>query len=448
MNHPLHSNKKLRPNSQLISSPADSQTLAVTAGPIGFVDRIARSQVLKRLTKIRFGCLRIHENGRLHSFGSVSADHWGIDEPVVEMTISQAGVWRDLALGGTVGGGEAYMRGGWQCNDIVALVRLLLRNAEVLDDLDSNLLLLTKPIDRLLNRLTRNTRDGSRKNIAAHYDLGNDFFKLFLDPKMMYSSAFYTHADSTLDQAAVSKLDRICQKMNLTAEDRVIEIGTGWGGFAIHAAQHYGCHVTTATISKQQYELAKQRVDEAGLNDRVTLLLQDYRDLDGEYDKLVSIEMIEAVGHQFLDTYFKQCSKLLKPAGLMCIQAITISDQFYQRAISEVDFIKKYIFPGGFLPSISAMSASVCEVTNLKIIHLEDIGLHYARTLVDWRERFLANIEAVKAMGYPPAFIRMWEFYLCYCEGSFRENYIGNVQLVMSKPRAMLPTYNPQIEQV
>jgi len=249
----------------------------------------------------------------------------------------------------------------------------------------------------------------------------------------MYSSAFYPTTESNLEQAAATKLDRICQKLNLTDSDHVLEIGTGWGGFAIFAASNYGCKVTTTTISQQQYNFAKQRVIEAGLEDQITLLLKDYRKLEGEFDKVVSIEMIEAVGHQFLDTYIRQCNDLLKSDGILFLQAITIGDNEYEQAVKRIDFIKKFVFPGGFLPSVNAITSSMERVSNLKMVDQEDIGLHYARTLSDWRDRFYENIDTVKQQGFSNSFIRLWEFYLCYCEGSFREAYIGTVQLIANK---------------
>jgi cyclopropane-fatty-acyl-phospholipid synthase len=237
-----------------------------------------------------------------------------------------------------------------------------------------------------------------------------------------------------LEQAAIAKLERICLKLELTPDDQVLEIGTGWGGFALHAAQHYGCHVTTTTISKQQYEMACNRVKQAGLEDRITVLMDDYRDLQGQFDKLVSIEMIEAIGHQYLNTYFSQCSHLLKPDGMMLLQAITIADQQYDAALREVDFIKRYIFPGGFLPSIAVMTNSIANVTDMKLFHLEDIGPHYATTLRDWRQRFFRNIKQIKTLGYSDTFARMWDFYLCYCQGAFMERAIGTVQMLLVKP--------------
>jgi cyclopropane-fatty-acyl-phospholipid synthase len=285
---------------------------------------------------------------------------------------------------------------------------------------------------RSLHALKRNTRLGSRKNISAHYDLGNDLFKLFLDENMMYSSAIFAEADDSLERASQRKLDRICQKLQLQPGDHLLEIGTGWGGMAVHAARHYGCRVTTTTISREQHELARQRIVEAGLADRVTLLHEDYRDLPGSYDKLVSIEMIEAVGHQYLDTYFRKCASLLKPDGLALIQAITIEDHRYRQALTSVDFIKRQVFPGSFIPCVTAMVDSAARAGQLRLLNLEDFGPSYATTLKHWRQRFLSRLDRVRALGYDDRFIRMWEFYLCYCEGGFLERSISDVHLLLA----------------
>jgi len=284
--------------------------------------------------------------------------------------------------------------------------------------------------------LNRNTRAGSRKNIASHYDLGNEFYKLWLDAKMMYSCAYFDSHDTSLEDASCEKLDRICRKLDLSAGDSVIEIGTGWGGFAIYAAKHYDCHVTTTTISQQQYDYAKQEVIAAGLEDKITLLFRDYRDLDGRFDKLVSIEMIEAVGHEFHDEYFKKCCDLLKPNGQMLLQTITIADQRYEQYKKGVDFIKRYIFPGGCLTSVTDMSRTMTRHTDMRVIHLEDIGPHYATTLRHWHDRFFARIDNVRELGYSDAFVRMWQFYLCYCEAAFTERAIGTVQMLIMRPGA------------
>ncbi len=398
------------------------------------LDRLARRIVHAQLKKIQHGELVIREGHDDFYFGQVS-DRISFR---VHIEIKHASFWSDVAFGGTAGSGEAYIKGSWQCSDLVGLVRLFLANRQVIEGMDKGMTHLKNPLKKMLHWLSRNTRRGSRRNISAHYDLGNDLFQLFLDPTMMYSCAYYPEKESTLEQASVAKLDRICEKLSLKPTDHLLEIGTGWGGFAIHAATRYGCHVTTTTISRQQYELAVRRVAEAGLQGRVSVLFKDYRDLDGQYDKLVSIEMIEAIGHQYLATYFEKCSSLLKPQGEMLLQAITISDHLYKSALRDVDFIKKFIFPGGFLPSISAMSAALTKVTDMKVYHLEDIGPHYARTLADWRNRFTDRMEEVRELGYSEYFIRMWEFYFCYCEGGFIERDIGTVQMVLTKPQSRL----------
>jgi cyclopropane-fatty-acyl-phospholipid synthase len=291
-----------------------------------------------------------------------------------------------------------------------------------------------QPLTKGFHFLHRNTLRGSRKNIEAHYDLGNSMFELFLDPTMMYSSGIFENKDDSMEQASIIKLDRICQKLQLNENDRILEIGTGWGGFAIHAAKNYGCHVTTTTISRQQYDYAEKRIKQEGLQDRVTLLCEDYRNLTGKFDKLVSIEMIEAVGHEYYKTYFRHCSDLLKPEGMMLLQSITIADQRYQAAKKEVDFIQRYIFPGGCLPSVNEIAKNVCEHTDMRFYQLEDIGTHYATTLARWRERFFSNIAEIQKIGYSETFIRMWNFYLCYCEGGFTEKSIGTIQLLLTKP--------------
>ncbi len=392
--------------------------------------RIARSLLLSQLRKIRYGRLRLVDVGQDETFGTVT-DGTPLD---VTIRVRSPRFYSDVVFAGTVGAGEAYMNGYWHCDDLTGLVRLMVVNRHLMDDVDSGWSRVSAPLLKLAHWLNRNDKSGSRRNISAHYDLGNEFFELFLDETMAYSCGIFTHPESTLLEASTAKFDAACSKLNLRPGQRLLEIGTGWGGLAIHAARHYGCHVTTTTISREQYELSRERVARAGLSDRVTLLLEDYRDLTGEYDALVSIEMIEAVGHQYLDTYFRRCSDLLKPSGAMLLQAITIRDQFYDQARRSVDFIKRFIFPGSFIPSIKAIAESVERATDLKIYHMEDIGPHYARTLKIWRERFLARQSEVRTLGYPEAFVRMWEYYLCYCEGGFEERQLGDVQMLLTKP--------------
>lgn len=394
-----------------------------------WLDKLSRKLVMQQLRKIEHGEIIVREEGQEYSFGKMTEAF-----PIqVHIDVHHHSVWSDVAFGGSSGSGEAYIKGSWSCSELVDLVRIFLRNRHVLHEMDNSTSRLQKPVHKMMHWLRRNTRTGSRRNIQAHYDLGNDFFRLFLDPTMMYSCAIYENETSSLDEAAVNKLDHICRKLEITPDDHVLEIGTGWGGFAIHAATHYGCKVTTTTISKEQFDLASAKVKEAGLEDKITLLFQDYRDLTGRYDKVVSIEMIEAIGHQYMDTYFSKCNELLKPNGKMLLQAITIKDQQYKYALKQVDYIKKFIFPGGFLPSISAISQSISTSTRMRIAHLEDIGPHYARTLADWRKLFFEKIHHIKDLGYPESFIRMWDYYFCYCEGGFKEADIGTAQILFVK---------------
>lgn len=398
--------------------------------PVRWIDKMCRPLLFLRLRKISIGQVKIVDQLGEQLFGN--PDQSG--ELSVEIKVDDQRFYSDIAFGGTVAAGEAYMQGYWSCNNLTGLVRIMLRNRQVMDQVEGGFSLFKAPILRFIHWLNRNSQAGSRRNIEAHYDLGNEMFELFLDPTMMYSCAYYPNNQASLNEASTAKLQRICEKLQLSEKDHVVEIGTGWGGFAIYAASHFGCKVTTTTISKQQYEVARQRVIAAGLEDKVTLLMQDYRDLQGAYDKLVSIEMIEAVGPQYLETYFAKCSTLLKPDGIMLIQAITIQDQFYDQAIKSVDFIQRYIFPGGFIPSVTAISNAVKKSTDTRLFQMEDIGPHYATTLRDWRKNFFNNIEQIKGLGYSKQFIAMWEFYLCYCEGGFLERTLGTSHMVFIKP--------------
>jgi cyclopropane-fatty-acyl-phospholipid synthase len=403
-----------------------------TATKRGVLAAIAERSVRARLATLQHGHLVIADGKNVEIYGK-RTERCPLSATV---RVHDPRFWTDIAFGGSIGAGEAYMQGYWSVNDLTALVRILLANRAVVDGMETGLARFGAPLQKILHWAARNTRVGSRRNIAAHYDLGNEFFKLLLDPTLMYSGAVFERSDMTLEEASIAKLDRICRKLDLKPTDHVLEIGTGWGAFALHAAQRYGCRVTTTTISRQQFELARERIAAAGLADRVTLLLQDYRDLTGQYDKLVSIEMVEAVGHQYHDTYFRKCSELLKPNGSMLLQSITIADQRYEAAKDSVDFIQRYIFPGGCLPSVAVVTDALARVTDMRLFHLEDIGPHYATTLARWRVNFFRNIDQVRALGYPESFIRMWEFYLCYCEGGFTEHAIGTVQMLLVKPLA------------
>ena len=404
------------------------EALQPPADCYGALDRILRTRLHATMAALRGRGLRVTDALGTREFAGKDA------LPPITIEVMDPAFYRAVAANGSVGAGESYMDGHWRCDDLVGLIRLLVQNRALLDGMETGMARLGGIAMRGWHALRKNTRDGSRRNIAAHYDLGNEFFGLFLSDDLMYSSALYAGHDDDLEAASTRKLDRICQKLRLQSDDRVIEIGTGWGGFAVHAARHYGCHVTTTTISREQHALAASRVAEAGLQDRVTLLLEDYRDLSGTYDKLVSIEMIEAIGAQYLDTYFGKLASLLKPDGLALVQAITIEDHRYKQALNSVDFIKRYVFPGSFIPSIAVMLDAKTRSSDLALTHLEDFGSSYARTLHAWRARFMAKLPDVRAQGFDERFIRMWEFYLAYCEGGFLERSIGVAQLLMAKP--------------
>lgn len=399
--------------------------------------RLARRGVHDHLQAISRGRLHLHDPLGSRVFGA--GDSPAPTGPDVSLRISDLSAYLDIANGGTIGAAEAYMAGKWTVSDLPGVVRLLVINRDVMNRLESGMARAGGGLLKLAHWYHRNTRSGSRRNIHAHYDLGDDLFKLFLDPTMMYSSAVFPQPDATLEAASLHKLALTCRKLDLKSDDHLLEIGTGWGGLALHAARNFGCRVTTTTISKNQFEFATERVREAGLRERITVVSQDYRDLTGTFDKLVSIEMVEAVGHRFLDDYFQTCSARLKPAGRMVLQSIIIADRNFEQAQRSVDFIQKYIFPGGALPSLGSLLASVARVTDLQLTGLHDIGQDYARTLEIWRERFLEHVADVRRLGYPDEFVRLWEWYLAYCEGGFRERAISAVQLVFDKPECRLP---------
>jgi cyclopropane-fatty-acyl-phospholipid synthase len=415
-----------------------STVIGEISSPYGALERLLRRQLLARLEGLRHGRLRWRDAIGDARFGASSRD----DDPVVEIEVLDPAFYRALAANGSVGAGGAYIDGLWRCaapgadtgRALVALGRLMLRNRELLDGFETGLARLGGAALRAWNATRRNSRDGSRRNIAAHYDLGNEFFATFLSADRMYSSALWDGPEDTLEAASTRKLDTVCRKLGLRPDDHVVEIGTGWGGFALHAARHYGCRVTTTTISREQYAIATERVAAAGLGSRVDVRLDDYRDLAGEYDKLVSIEMIEAVGAEFLDAYFGVIERLLKPGGLALLQAITIEDDRYELALRSVDYIKRYVFPGSFIPSLNAMLAAKTRASRLRLRAFEDFGGSYARTLEAWRDRFTARLADVRALGKDERFIRMWEFYLAYCEAGFRERSIGVAHLLFEKP--------------
>lgn len=408
----------------MIKPPTAAQRRPST---IGLLDRLAQQVVRKKLAGLRRGKIIIHDNSRCTEFGN-SADLQAM------LRVNNPRFFRHVMCGGTLSAAESYFQGDWDCDDLTTLFRIFLRNRSSAGQLDRGLGRLAKRFHRLFHWWHANTERGSRRNISAHYDLGNDFFRLWLDDTMAYSCGIFPRFGASLLEASIEKFDRVCRKLKLQPDDEVLEIGTGWGGFALHAAQQYGCHVTTTTISRDQFCLASQRIQDAGLTDQVMLLQQDYRQLRGQFDKLVSIEMIEAVGYRFLDDYFRQCSRLLRPQGSMLLQAIVMPEQGYRDYLKSVDFIQRYVFPGGCLPSLGAILASVGRVTDLRFLHAEDYSPHYAETLRHWRQAFFARLDDVRRLGFSDRFIRLWDYYLCYCEAAFAERHIGILQIQFDKP--------------
>ena len=389
--------------------------------------RLARALVFNQLNKIKIGHIVIIEGNNKFSFGKK-------DKLNVTVTVHDPRFYGALAFGGSIGVSEAFMQKFWSASDLTKLIRIMAINQNTMDQLEGLFNIFLKPILKCLHYLNQNSVKGSEINISKHYDLGNDFFSLFLDSTMMYSSAVFKNPHDSLYKGSIHKLETICQGLELTSQDHIIEIGSGWGGFAIYAAQQYGCKVTTTTISKEQYKYVRQKIKDLKLSHKITVLFSDYRHLKGQYDKLVSIEMLEAVGYQYYNTYFKVCSNLLKPQGLAVIQTITIADQRYEKAKRSVDFIQRYIFPGSCIPSITALQNSVTQSSDLKIYSIHDIGAHYARTLALWREGFFKRLKDIKALGFDDAFIRMWHFYFSYCEGGFQEKVISDIHLKLVKP--------------
>jgi len=395
-------------------------------GRLTWTERAARRLLFGRLGSVGEGRLTVSDASGVCQFGTGAES--GLCAAVV---VHRPRFYRQAVWGGALGVADSYLDGDWDCDDLTALFRLFVRG----DDVSGLASWFAGLSARLYHRWHANHRRGSRRNIKAHYDLGNALFELMLDETMCYSSGIFPSAASSLRSASIEKMDRICRKLDLRPDDHVLEIGAGWGGFAIHAAANYGCRVTTTTISQQQYVLANKRIADAGLSDRVTLVNADYRDLEGQFDKLVSIEMIEAVGSEYLDTYFARCSRLLKPEGTLLIQGIVMNDQRYAQYLRSVDFIQRYVFPGGCLPSLGAIVQSVGRATDLRLVHVEDFAPHYARTLREWRARFADRLDAVRSLGYSDRFVRLWHYYLCYCEAAFAERYIGVVQVQADKPR-------------
>ncbi len=395
----------------------------------GLIDRAARSAVLMKLRSLPQGSITVRDStGEETIIGRQGADL------ATTIRINRPRFYRRAMTGGSLAAAATYLDGDWDCDDLTAFFRIFVRGTEEADRLDRGLSRIGLLLGRWYHAMRANTKSGSRRNIADHYDLGNDLFELFLDPTLSYSCAVFDRPGMTLEEASIAKLDRVGRKLNLTASDHLLEIGTGWGGLAIHLAGRYGCRVTTTTISREQYDLAQKRIADAGFSDRITVLLEDYRDLTGQFDKLVSIEMIEAVGHEFLPTYFGRCASLLKPGGSALIQAITMPDHRYEAYRKQTDFIQRYVFPGSCVPSMSAMSAAMKQASDFTLVDREEIGPHYATTLRTWRANFFDRVDQVRAMGYPERFIRLWNYYLCYCEAGFEERYIGTSQLLLQRP--------------
>ncbi|RMA82452.1 SAM-dependent methyltransferase [Umboniibacter marinipuniceus] len=374
--------------------------------------------VFSNLNQLAGAHLTLCDRGNTRCFGEESATL------KATINVNHPRFYTDLVLGGTIGAGESYMAGDWETPDLTAVIQVMARNLGITSRLDAGLAKLIKPLNKFYHWRNRNTERQARNNIARHYDLGNDFFQTFLDPTMSYSAAVFAKDEATMEAASLAKFAAMAHQLELKPEDSLVEIGTGWGGFAIYAAEKIGCHVTTTTISEEQYAYTQAQIKARGLESKITLLKDDYRALQGKFDKLASIEMIEAVGWQYLDTYFGTLKRLLKPGGKAVIQAITIPEDRYESAKTDVDFIQKYIFPGGFLPSVSAISTHA-GAQGLYLSHYYDFGLGYAQTLANWRERFEENLAVIKAQGLSDTFINMWRFYFSYCEGGFREKKIG-----------------------
>ena len=378
-------------------------------------DRFCRRRIVNRFAKIAGGTISIKDADGRYLLG----DQQISDDTTVRLTVANPAMYRQTLFGGTIGAAESYMRGDWRTNNLTDLIRILIRNMGQINSLDHTWSGVRNTWNWLKHLLRRNTIEGSRRNIHEHYDLGNDFYRTFLDASMNYSCGIFPMLDSSMLESSVFKMNWICQKLQLKPTDHVLEIGTGWGGLGLYMAEKFGCRVTTTTISREQYAYAVDRVERANMSDRVTVLLEDYRNLtdssDGKFDKLVSVEMIEAVGHRYFDQYFYKCNELLADDGMMLIQGITMNDRNYRQHIRKTDFIRRYIFPGGCLPSIVAIGQSVAKSTDMRMVHLEDITQHYERTLQRWRAEFFDRIDAIRELGYDDRFIRMWHFYLCYC---------------------------------
>ncbi|MCO7198036.1 cyclopropane-fatty-acyl-phospholipid synthase family protein [Pseudoalteromonas sp. OANN1] len=392
-------------------------------------DRVYKKLVFGALNTLETGKVVLVEGDQKYCFGESETSL------SVDIYVHSAQMYKLFALGGSVGAGESYILGHWSCSDLTKLIEIFVLNQAQLDAFENKFAFFSGIANKIKHIKNKNSKQGSKRNIVAHYDLGNDLYESFLSEEMLYSSAVYPSKEASLEEAQQYKLAAICKRLDLQPTDKVVEIGTGWGAFAVYAAKHYGCHITTTTISEEQHAYVKALIEKEGLQQHITLLKQDYRELDGQYDKLVSIEMIEAVGHAYLSGFFAKCNDLLKPTGAMLIQAITIACQRYQHYLKQSDFIQQYIFPGGCLPSVSEMSKQIVNSTDMVVHELHDIGLHYARTLYDWRVRFEKAWPSLDSKRFDERFYRLWQFYLCYCEGAFKQRATSAVHLVARKPR-------------
>ena len=407
------------------------------------LDKVARKIILGYFKEIKEGQITVKENSDHMVFGEVTPKF-----PVkATIEVQNSRMYMDIAAKGLNGSADAFIKGWWTCDNLTNLVRIFTRNRDTANKFESGIANLAIWALKLSHSCRRNNLKESLRNIHAHYDLGNEFFSTFLDDTRMYSCAIFTKPESSLHEASITKIDRICKKLNLSPADHLLEIGTGWGGFALYAAKNYGCRITSTTISQEQFIFSENLIKKNGLQDQVTILKKDFRELEGQFDKLVSIEMIEAIGHRLYKTFFQKCGQLLKPEGLLAIQAITITDNLFHESKDFIDFIKQYIFPGSCIPSISAL-CSAASSSDIKLFHLEDITPHYARTLKEWRTNFLQNKSRVKNLGFTNPFIRLWLFYLCYCEGGFIERQIGTVQMVFTKPLCRRDPILPSLETV
>lgn len=395
-----------------------------------WLDNIAMSILLKKLDNIKIGLLQVYTNDMLYEFGNTETKN----NIHAVIRVNDIRAFRAIITGGEPAAGKTYIDGWWTSDNLIEVLRIFTVNRNALFGFKHGFASFAKTINRLSSNVLRNTLKGSKRNIKAHYDIGNDLYELFLDDKMMYSSAYFRHDNESLACASEYKLKLICEKLALKESDCVIEIGAGWGGFAIYAAQNYGCHITTTTISDEQFEHARLKVAQLGLTDYIKVIKQDYRDLSGSYDKLVSIEMIESVGHEYLNGYFDKCSGLLKPSGAMLLQSITMSDYLYKDYINSTDFIRKYVFPGGCLTSMTAMMSSITKQTDLTLYHSESFADSYAKTLKIWHQNFYKNKDSVIELGYSSAFIRLWEYYMKYCQVGFENRIIDVHHLLLKKP--------------